>query len=61
MMIRFKRFAGGRETWSIGMSHIRMDAHGLVVYHQDYWNAADGLFQHIPILGSAIRAIKRRL
>jgi len=61
MMIRFKRFAGGRETWSIGMSHIRLDEHGLVVYHQDYWNAADGLFQHIPILGTAIRAIKKRL
>ena len=61
MMIRFKRFAGGRETWSTGMSHIRLSAHGLVVYQQDYWNAADGLFQHIPILGGAIRAIKRRL
>jgi hypothetical protein len=61
MMIRFKRFAGGRETWSVGMSHIRLGTHGLVVYQQDYWNAADGLFQHIPVLGTAIRAIKRRL
>lgn len=61
MMIRFKRFKRGQDTWTVGMSHLRFDADGLVVYHQDYWNAADGLFQHIPVLGWAIDAIKRRL
>lgn len=61
MMIRFKRFKRGQETWTVGLSHLRFDADGLVVYHQDYWNAADGLFQHIPVLGWAIAAIKRRL
>lgn len=61
MMIRFKRFGRGQETWTVGMSHLRYDADGLVVYHQDYWSAADGLFEHIPVLGWAIAAIKRRL
>ncbi|MFY2765079.1 nuclear transport factor 2 family protein [Arenimonas sp. MALMAid1274] len=61
MMIRFKRFKRGVDTWTVGMSHLRFDADGRVVYHQDYWNAADGLFQHIPLLGTAISAIKRRL
>jgi len=61
MRIRFKRFARGRDTWSIGMSQIRFDADGRVVFHQDFWNAADGLFQHVPVLGWMIRAIKRRL
>ncbi len=61
MMIRFKRFRRGEDTWSIGMSHLRFDADGRVIYHQDYWNAADGLFQHVPVLGWMIRAIKRRL
>lgn len=61
MMIRFKKLRRGVDTWTIGLSHLRFDAQGLVVYHQDYWNAADGLFQHIPLLGSAIAAIKRRL
>ncbi|MCK7595379.1 nuclear transport factor 2 family protein [Pseudomarimonas salicorniae] len=61
MMIRFKRFRRGVETWTIGASHLRFDAEGRVIYHQDYWNAADGLFQHIPVLGWMIRAIKRRL
>ncbi len=61
MMIRFKKLKRGQDTWSIGMSHLRFDAQGRVVYQQDYWNAADGLFQHVPLLGTAIAAIKRRL
>lgn len=61
MMIRFKKFRRGVDTWTVGMSHLRFDAEGRVVYHQDYWNAADGLFQHIPVLGTLINAIKRRL
>ena len=61
MMIRFKKLRRGVDTWTVGMSHLRFDAQGRVVYHQDYWNAADGIFQHIPLLGTAIAAIKRRL
>lgn len=61
MSIRFKRFRRGVETETVGLSHLRFNAHGLVVYHQDYWNAADGLYEHIPLLGSLIRLIKRRL
>lgn len=61
MMIRFKRLKRGQDTWTVGLSHLRLDARGQVAYHQDYWNAADGIFQHIPLLGAAIAAIKRRL
>lgn len=61
MMIRFKKFQKGRDTWTVGMSHLRFNADGLVIYHQDYWNATDGLFRHIPILGSLINAVIKRL
>ena len=61
MMIRFRRLRRGVATWSVGMSHLRFDAQGRVVYQQDYWNAADGLYQHVPLLGLLIRALKRRL
>ncbi|HEU0152943.1 MAG TPA: nuclear transport factor 2 family protein [Arenimonas sp.] len=61
MMIRFKKFRRGVDTWTVGMSHLRFDADGRVVYHQDYWNAAEGLFQHIPVIGTLINAVKRRL
>jgi hypothetical protein len=61
MMIRFKRFRRGVDTWSIGVSHLRFARDGRVVYHQDYWNAAAGLYQHLPLIGAAIRWIQRRL
>lgn len=61
MSIRFKRFRRGVDTETVGLSHLRFDAQGRVIYHQDYWNAADGLYEHIPLLGALIRMIKRRL
>lgn len=61
MMIRFRKFAKGRDTWSIGMSHLRFDGDGRVVYQQDYWDSASGLFEHVPLLGHGIRAIKARV
>lgn len=61
MMIRFKRFRRGVDTHSIGMSHLRFDRDGLVALHQDYWDAASALFEHVPLLGAGIRAIKRRV
>jgi hypothetical protein len=61
MMIRFKRFKKGQDTWTVGMSHLRFNAQGLVQYHQDYWNATDGIFRHIPVLGYMIDKIIARL
>lgn len=61
MSIRFRRFKRGQDTWTVGVSHLRFNAEGLVVYHQDYWNAADGLYRHLPVLGWMIEAIQKRL
>jgi hypothetical protein len=61
MQIRFKRFARGQNAESMGISLLRLDQEGRIAFQQDFWNAADGLFQYIPILGWAIRAIKRRV
>ncbi len=61
MMIRFRRLARGRDTWSVGMTHLRYDADGKVALHHDFWNAAAGLYQYVPLLGAGIRAIQRRL
>ena len=60
MMIRFRKFARGQDTWSVGISHLRFATDGRVAYQQDYWNAADGVYQHVPLLGWMIRAIRKR-
>jgi limonene-1,2-epoxide hydrolase len=61
MTIRFKRFRRGIDTHSIGISHLRFDRAGRVHLQQDYWDAASALFEHVPLLGAGIRAIKRRV
>ncbi len=61
MGIRFKKFHKGTTQESIGMTHLRFDKEGRVVYHQDYWDSGANVFEKIPLLGSGIRAVKRRL
>ena len=61
MDVKLKKFKPGETLRSIGMTHVRFDEQGKVVMHQDYWDAAQGLFEHVPVLGSVIRAIKKRL
>lgn len=61
MRIRFKRFQRGVDRYSIGVSHLRYTARGQVCYQQDYWDSGANLFEHVPVLGWAIRRIKARL
>lgn len=61
MSLEFKRFDRGEVHHSLGMSHVRFDGDGRVVLHQDFWDSAGGLFEHVPVLGWMIRRAKRRL
>ena len=61
MDLVFKKIARGEQTTTVGMSHIRFNAKGQVVLHQDFWDSASGLYEHIPVLGSLIRGVKNRL
>jgi hypothetical protein len=61
MTLQFKSFAKGQRTTTVGMSHIRFNADGRVVLHQDFWDSSGGLFEHLPGLGWMIRRVKSRL
>lgn len=61
MTIRFKRFKRGQDTTTIGISLLRFDSEGKVLMHQDFWDATQGIFEHVPVLGWMIGKIKRRL
>ena len=51
---------GGR-PWTIrGASHLRFDAQGLVVFHRDYWDAAEELYEKLPVIGALMRWLKKR-
>lgn len=61
MDVRLKRFQRGRTLRSVGMTHLRFDADGRVVLHKDFWDAAGGFFEHLPVVGRAIRWIKSQV
>lgn len=44
-----------------GCTELQFDAAGLIVWHRDYWDAAEELYEKQPLLGALMRAIKRRL
>ncbi|MEQ1914072.1 MAG: nuclear transport factor 2 family protein [Sideroxydans sp.] len=43
-----------------GSSHVRFNTAGKVAYHRDYWDAAEELYEKIPVLGNLMRFIKRK-
>ena len=44
-----------------GSSHLQFDAQGRVVRHRDYWDAAEELYEQLPVLGALMRWLKRRV
>ncbi|MFT0521316.1 nuclear transport factor 2 family protein [Pseudomonas faucium] len=56
---RHPRLAGGRRISLQGCSHLRW--HERVYFHQDYFDAGALLYEHLPLMGGAIRWLKGRL
>ena len=57
---RFKRF--DTTSWQTvrGGTHLVFDAQGLVTLHRDYWDAAEELYEKLPLVGGLMRWLKRR-
>ncbi|MDQ3188403.1 MAG: nuclear transport factor 2 family protein [Pseudomonadota bacterium] len=43
-----------------GTSHIRFAPDGRVAYHRDYWDAAEELYEKLPVLGILMRWLRRQ-
>lgn len=43
-----------------GASVLRFGPDGRVSYHRDYWDAAEELYEKLPVLGALMRWLKRR-
>lgn len=57
-------FAFGHEPRRIivrGVSHLVLDMRGRVLQHRDYWDPAEELYAHLPLLGPLMRWLRRRL
>ena len=57
-LFRMKRFS--REEQCIkGATHLRFADDGRVCLHRDYWDAAEELYEKLPVLGNLMRGLKR--
>lgn len=44
-----------------GSSHLRFDEQGRIAYHRDYWDAAEELYEKLPLLGGLMRLLKKQV
>lgn len=58
MEYRHPRVNGGRAVRVPGASHLRLAQS--VHYHRDYFDMGASLYEHLPLLGRAIRWVKSR-
>jgi hypothetical protein len=57
---RFKRFDTTTLQAVRGASHVVFNEQGLVTMHRDYWDAAEELYEKLPVLGGVMRWLKKR-
>ena len=44
-----------------GASHLRFADDGRIAMHRDYWDAAEELYEKLPLLGGLMRWLRRRI
>jgi len=58
-VFRMKRFDRAPQTIR-GGSHPVLAADGRITLHRDYWDAAEELYEKLPVVGGLMRWLKRR-
>lgn len=58
-IFRMRRFRHGEQLIR-GVSHLKLAPDGKVCFHRDYWDAAEELYEKLPLLGGLMRWLKRR-
>ncbi|OQS10815.1 isomerase [Chromobacterium violaceum] len=51
----------GRQMNIHGGSHLQFDADGKITLHRDYWDAAEELFEKIPLFGLPVAWLRKKL
>ncbi|WP_395373554.1 nuclear transport factor 2 family protein [Marinicella sp. W31] len=61
MDMRFSTTGRDIHSHSIGMTQLRFNKDGKIVFHQDFWDGAEGFYQHLPLIGYAVRKVRSQL
>ena len=59
-LFAFKDFHKGVTQTVRGASHLVLDEQGLMSLHRDYWDAAEELYEKLPVVGALMRWLKKR-
>ena len=59
-LFAFKDFHKGVTQTVRGASHLVLDEQGRVTLHRDYWDAAEELYEKLPVVGALMRWLKKR-
>jgi limonene-1,2-epoxide hydrolase len=43
-----------------GATHLKLNGEDLITYHRDYWDAAEELYEKLPVLGALMRWLKKK-
>ncbi|WP_165855064.1 nuclear transport factor 2 family protein [Marinobacter sp. JSM 1782161] len=58
MTLRHKRIRRGEPVQVQGISHLKLGG-DRILYHRDYFDAGQLLYENLPLLGSAVRWIRK--
>jgi len=57
-LFQMKRFSAAEQCIR-GATHLRFSPDGKANFHRDYWDAAEELYEKLPVLGSLMRGLKQ--
>jgi ketosteroid isomerase-like protein len=55
-----KNYDKTKEQTIRGGSHLILNTEGKIVSHRDYWDAAEELYEKLPMVGALMRWLKKR-
>ena len=61
MIFAAPKLANGKPIHSVGISQVRFDTTGKVLFHQDFWDSGKHIYGQIPVVGGLIGIIKNRM
>ncbi|MEZ5470841.1 MAG: nuclear transport factor 2 family protein [Marinicella sp.] len=61
MKMNFEVKGNEVDSFSLGVTQLRFNEQGLIVFHQDFWDSSEAFFEHLPLVGRIVKSIKSKL
>ena len=56
----FRKLLKGQEQCIVGATHLEFDDDERICLHRDYWDAAEELYEKLPVVGGLMRWLKKQ-